>query len=90
MQILSLCHFQNHQSENASPEYHLVLFGVFGKFSKSVLDDPCIPQGILNFEWYLPKAVDDRKIAISKLRQRFQLLCYNNGLRNSWLCNIVG
>ena len=90
MQILSLYHFKNHQSENASPEYCLVLFDVYGKFSKSVLDDLRILQGILNFKQYLPKAVDDQQIGISKSRRRFQLLCYNNGLHNSQLCNIVG
>ena len=68
MQILSLYHFKNCLSENASPEYRPVLFDVFRKFSKSVLDDPHILQGILNFEQYLPKAVDDRQIGISKLR----------------------
>ena len=54
-----------------SPEYCPVLFDVFGKFSKSVLDDLRILQGILNFEQYLPKVVDDWQIGISKLRQRF-------------------
>ena len=44
------------------------MIGVFGKFSQSVLDDLCILQGILNFEQYLPKAVDDRQIGISKSR----------------------
>ena len=52
MQILSLYHFKIHQSEGASPEYCPVSFDVFGKFSKSVLDGPRIPQGILNFEPY--------------------------------------
>ena len=59
-------------------------------FSKSVLDDPHILQGILNFKQYLPKAVDDRQIGISKSRQKFRLLCYNNSLCNFWLCNIIG
>ena len=66
MQILSLYHFKKRQSESASPEYPLVLFGVFGKFSKSVLDGLHIFQGILNFKLYLLKAVDDQQIGISK------------------------
>ena len=68
MQILSLYHFKNHQSESVSPEYHPVSFDVFGKFSKSVLGGPLILQGILNFKRYLPKAVDDQQIGISKWR----------------------
>ena len=90
MQILSLYHFKNCQSESASPEYHPVSFDVFGKFSKSVLDSPHILQGISNFKQYLPKAFDNQQIGISIWRQKFQLLCYNNSLHNSWLCNIVG
>ena len=90
MQILSLYHFKNHRSEGASPEYPPVLFDVSGEFSKSVLDGPHILQGILNFKLYLLKAFDDRKIDISKLRQKFLLPCYNNDLCNSQLCNIVG
>ena len=68
MQNLSLYSFKNCQSENASPEYRPVWFDVFGKFSKSVLGDPHILQGILNFEQYLPKAVDDQQIGVSKSR----------------------
>ena len=68
MQILSLYHFKNHQSEDASPEYPPVSFDVFGKFSKSVPEGPHILQGISNFKLYLLKAVDDRQIIVSKLR----------------------
>ena len=68
MQSFSLYCFLNHQSEDASPENPLVLFDVFGKFSKSVLDGLHILQGMLNFKLSLLKAVDDRQIGISKWR----------------------
>ena len=52
------------KSGDVSPENPLVLFDVFEKFSKSVLDGLHTLQGILNFELYLLKAVNDQQIGI--------------------------
>ena len=90
MQSLSLYCFKNHQSGDVNPENPLVLFDVFEKFSKTVLDGLRTLQGILNFKLYLLKAVDDQQIGILKWRQKFLLPCYNSDQHSSLLCSIIG
>ena len=90
MQSLSLYCFKNHRSGDVSPENPPVLFDVFEKLSKSVLDGLCTLQAILNFKLCLLKAVGDRQIDVLEWRQKFLLPCYNNGQHSSLLCNIIG